>query len=178
MIYIDLNSSNVEVLDLEFVKILLIALVIFYFFNIFGIVYLGDGGSYLISLMVGAILIKANQNNIFISPYYVAAMLWYPAFENLFSLIRRIYKKSNISYADKLHLHQLIFRFLKTNKIFSAKIINPITALIILLFNLPSFIIASLIFSHTISLIFLLLINLTIYLLAYYFLSKNFKFKK
>ena len=178
LIYIDSSSNNVEILDLEFAKLLLVALVIFYFFNIFGIVYLGDGGSYLISLLVGVILIKANQNNMFISPYYVATMLWYPAFENLFSLIRRIYKKSNISYADKLHLHQLIFRYLKTNKTFSAKIINPITALIILLFNLPSFVISSLIFSHTISLIFLLLINLTIYLLVYYFLSKNFKFKK
>jgi len=178
LIYIDSSSNSVEVLDLECAKLLLAALVIFYLFNLFGIVYLGDGGSYLISLLVGFILIKANQNNIFISSYYVAAMLWYPAFENLFSLIRRIYKKSNISYADKLHLHQLIFRFLKTNKIFSAKIINPITSLIILLFNLPSFIISSLIFSHTISLIFLILTNLTIYLLAYYFLSKNFKFKK
>jgi len=178
LIYIDSSSSNVEILDLEFAKLLLIALVIFYFFNIFGIAYLGDGGSYLVSLSVGVILIKANQNNMFISPYYVATMLWYPAFENLFSLIRRLYKKSNVSYADKLHLHQLIFRYFKTNKIFSVKIINPITALIILLFNLPSFIISSLVFSHTISLIFLLLINLTIYLLAYYFLSKNFKFKK
>ena len=100
------------------------------------------------------------------------------SFENLFSLIRRAYKKSNVSYADKLHLHQLVFRYLKTNKIFNEKIINPITALIILLFNLPSFIIASLLFSHTKSLIFILLINLTIYLSAYYFLSKNFKFKK
>ncbi len=178
LIYIDSNSNNIEILDLEFAKFLLLALIIFYFFNIFGFVYLGDGGSYLISLLVGFILIKSNQNNVFISPYYVAAMLWYPAFENLFSLIRRIYKKSNISYADKLHLHQLVFRYLKNNKIFSEKTINPITALIILLFNLPSFIISSLIFSHTISLISLLLINLTIYLLAYYFLSKNFKLKK
>ena len=119
-----------------------------------------------------------NQDNIFVSSYYVAAMLWYPAFENLFSLIRRVYKKSNISYADKLHLHQLVFRYLKTNKIFNKKIINPITALIILLFNLPSFIIASLLFSHTKSLIFLLIINCIIYLSSYYFLSKNFKFKK
>ena len=178
LIYIDSNSNNVEILDIEFAKLLLVALVIFYFFNIFGIAYLGDGGSYLISLLVGFILIKANQNNIFISPYYVAAMLWYPAFENLFSLIRRIYKKSNVSYADKIHLHQLIFRYLKTNKIFTSNLINPITALIILLFNLPSFLISSVIFSHTISLIFLLLINLIIYLSAYYFLSKNFKFKK
>jgi len=178
LIYIGSNSNNVEILDIEFVKLLLAALVIFYFFNIFGVVYLGDGGSYLISLLVGVILIKVNQDNMFVSPYYVAAMLWYPAFENLFSLIRRIYKKSNISYADRLHLHQLVFRYLKTNKTFSEKIINSITALIILLFNLPSFIISSVIFSHTISLIFLLLTNLTIYLLAYYFLSKNFKFKK
>ena len=178
LIFIDFNSSNVEVLNLKLIKILLFSLLIFYIFNIFGIVYLGDGGSYLISLLVGLVLIKVNQNNIFISPFYVATMLWYPAFENLFSLIRRASKKLNVSYADKLHLHQLIFRYLKAKKIFNKKLLNPITALIILLFNLPSFILSSLVFSHTKSLIFLLLINITIYLLAYYFLSKNFKFKK
>lgn len=178
VIYIHLTPNNVEIIDLEFVKLLLLSLVVFYFFNIFGLVYLGDGGSYLLSFLVGFILIKANQENIFISPYYVAAMLWYPAFENLFSLIRRTYKKSNVSYADKLHLHQLIFRYFKTNKIFGKKIINSVTSLIILLFNLPSFIISSLLFYHTKSLILLIIINLTIYLLVYYFLSKNFKFKK
>ncbi len=178
LVYIYLNSNNVEIQDLELVKLLLTILIIFYCFNLFGIAYLGDGGSYLISLLIGFILIKINQDNIFVSSYYVAVMLWYPAFENLFSLIRRVYKKSNISYADKLHLHQLIFRFLKTNNIFNKKIINPITALIILLFNLPSFIIASFLFSHTKSLIFLLIINCIIYLSSYYFLSKNFKFKK
>ena len=46
-------------------------------------------------------------------------LLWYPAFENLFSLIRRSFKK-NVSEADKLHLHQLIFRYLN-KKIFNKK---------------------------------------------------------
>ena len=48
-----------------------------------------------------------------ISPYYIANLLWYPAFENLFSIFRRtIYKKKNYK-ADNDHLHQLIFKYFK-----------------------------------------------------------------
>ena len=68
-------------------KTILYAIIIFFIFNIFGLVYLGDGGTYLLSLFIGTYLIKFNYYNDFISPYYIAVLLWYPAFENLFSLL-------------------------------------------------------------------------------------------
>ena len=79
--------------DFDFIKTILYAIIIFFIFNIFGLVYLGDGGTYLLSLFIGTYLIKFNYYNDFISPYYIAVLLWYPAFENLFSLLRRIIKK-------------------------------------------------------------------------------------
>ena len=120
LIFIGNFSNNVELENLNLIVIILTILLVFFILNIFGLVYLGDGGSYIISILVGFLLVKENQNNIFISPYYVVMLLWYPAFENLFSLIRRLYNKDSVSSADKLHLHQLIYRYLKLKK-FSVK---------------------------------------------------------
>tara|TARA_B100002052_G_C15444152_1_gene402691 strand:- start:109 stop:528 length:420 start_codon:yes stop_codon:yes gene_type:complete len=78
--------------------------------------YLGDGGSYLISFILGIICI--NFSNIFVnlmSPYFIVFLLWYPALENLFSIIRRGFlEKKYVNSADNLHLHHLIFKFLKS----------------------------------------------------------------
>jgi len=178
LIYVDLSANYIEIIDIELIKVLFTALLVFYIFNFFGLVYLGDGGSYVISMIMGIILIKAHMDNIYISPYYIAAVLWYPAFENLFSLVRRIFKKSDVSSPDKLHLHQLIFRYLKIKNFFKQKYLNTTTSIIILILNLPIFMIASLNYSHTESLIVALIVNIAFYLLIYFFLSKNFIVKK
>ena len=100
--------TNVDIIDYNFVTTLIFVLFIFFIFNIFGLVYLGDSGSYLLSLLIGVYLIKFNYNNNFLSPYYVAVLLWYPAFENFFSLFRRILKKQKTSLPDNLRrLHSL-----------------------------------------------------------------------
>ena len=162
----------------EIVNLILILTIIFYIFNLFGIVYLGDSGSYLLSFSIGFILIKLQQESSLLSPYYIANMLWYPAFENLFSLLRRYSKKSKISLADKLHLHQLIFRFLKSKNIVKKNRVNTLSGLIIVSFNLPMIYFATKFYYHSIYLISIIVCNLIFYLLIYYVLSKNFKFKK
>jgi len=164
--------------DLNLIKILATSLIIFFIFNIFGKVYLGDSGSYLVAFLTGYLLIKINLNNNFISPFFVVNMLWYPAFENLFSLIRRLINNSNISHADRLHLHQLIYRYFRSKKIFNPKIINTFSTFIIILFNLPIFIFSTNFYYHTKFLILILVMNLLLYLSLYLLLSKNFKIKK
>ena len=82
-------------------------------FNFFGKNFLGDGGVYLLSFFLSIIIIYISMFSEQISPYYIANLLWYPAFENLFSIFRRtIYKKKNYK-ADNDHLHQLIFKYFK-----------------------------------------------------------------
>ena len=162
----------------ELVNLLLTITIIFYIFNLFGIVYLGDSGSYLLSISVGFILIKMHQQSNLISPYYIANMLWYPAFENLFSLLRRFLSKNNISSADKLHLHQLIFRFLRSKATIKDDWTNTLSGLIVIILNLPSIYIATNYYFHSIILVSIVFCNLIFYLLIYYFLSKNFKLKK
>ena len=143
--------------------------------NIFGIVYLGDSGSYIISMIMGYILIKESQINLYFSPYYIVLVLWYPAFENLFSLVRRSYKKKDVSAADKLHLHQLIFRYLKQKRFIDEKKINTFTSMIILFCNVPAFIVANLNYSNTMVLVYVIFIYVVIYLSFYFYLISFFR---
>ena len=62
-------------------------------FNFLNQLYLGDSGVYLLSLFSGFILIDLFSQNPNISPYYIVNIIWYPAIEILFSLIRKIKSK-------------------------------------------------------------------------------------
>ena len=160
-------------LDLSIVTICLICLSILYIFNLFGKIFLGDGGSYLVSFVTSIILIKFSNDNYIVSPYYVAALLWYPAYENLFSIIRKkIYKKSP-SIPDNEHLHQLIFLFLNRSLNFSKKISNPLSGMFICFYNLIYFFIIFEKFNHTETLVYSMFLNVLVYNLLYLFLKKK-----
>lgn len=156
------------------IKILLLTLLIFLVFNIFSKSFLGDGGSYILSFYVGTLLINFfNQNN-FISPYYIALLLWYPAFETFFSLFRRlVLEKIKIKTADNLHLHHLLFSYLK-KKIKNKQYLNTITGLIINCFNLIIFIISNNYIYNTAALIILIIFSAIFYLTIYYSLKKKY----
>ena len=170
--------TNVDIIDYNFVTTLIFVLFIFFIFNIFGLVYLGDSGSYLLSLLIGVYLIKFNYNNNFLSPYYVAVLLWYPAFENFFSLFRRILKKQKTSLPDNLHLHQIIFLYLQNKKVFKKKILNPLCSFLILLISLPGLLFAYNFPAKSSILISVIFFNISLYLILYYFFFKNLVFKK
>ncbi len=172
-----LIDHNFDIIGLDYLKIIFFTLLIFYIFNILGFVYLGDSGSYLIAFVVGVYMIELNEINYLISPYYVVALLWYPAFENLFSLLRRVFKRINVSNADNMHLHQLLFLYIKSKKIVSRKILNSTSSLIILFFNIPGIVLSNLYISKSIPLLKIIFINIFFYLLIYYFLTKSLKKK-
>ena len=159
-------------------------MVIFYlitfllFMNIKNFLYLGDSGSYLVGFIFGVLLIELNNYNYFLSPYFVALLLWYPAFENLFSLIRRISKKKNISSPDNRHLHQLVFLFFKSKNVIDMNILNSFSSLLIIIFCVPGFIFANLFPLQSSYLLIVLTLNVVFYLFIYLFLAKNLKIKK
>ena len=74
---------------------------------------LGDAGAYTLSFFVGFLIIKCHNFNPNISPYFFITLLWYPCFENLFSIIRKIKSKFSPLTPDNNHLHHLIFTNLK-----------------------------------------------------------------
>jgi len=146
----------------------LIVLAILFIFNFFEKIYLGDSGSYIVGITIAFFLLKFINKNQVVSPYFICLLLWYPAFENLFTILRRLSYKRKTYKADQQHLHQLLyFYFLKKFKknnfltnIFSAFCIN--------FFNFIIFTIASNYLYSTKIMVFLLCISILIYLYSYY----------
>ena len=119
-----------EIFIISFISILIILLI----FNLFNQLYLGDSGVYLLSIFSGYVLIDLFLQNKDISPYFVVNIFWYPAFEILFSLIRKIKSKYSPLMPDTTHLHQLLFFFFKKFN-YSRSFLNSVTGLSINLYN-------------------------------------------
>ena len=145
-----------------------------YTLNFFNKIYLGDNGSYFLGFVYSYLLIYIYLNNQYLSPFFIILLLWYPAFENLFSLIRKLNIKKSPFKPDQNHLHQLLFFFLKRKKIFREKNINSITGNIILIYNLPIFYLAFLKPENTQLQILLIFTNILIYCFTY---LRLFRFK-
>jgi len=169
-----LSQSSKIIINENQIMILFYVISFLFILNMFNLLYLGDSGSYLIGFLLGYFLIETNSSNPLISPYFVALLLWYPAFENLFSIIRKKIIKFDPLDADNLHFHQLLFSFLKKKKNkFIKNFFNQISFLFINFYNFSIFFISLSYFSHTKSLLFLILFNVTIYLFFYFLLKKK-----
>ena len=166
------NNFNLE-LNIYLVKTVLLVLSIIFVFNFFGKLFLGDSGVYTISFVIGYILINFSSDNHIVSPYFVVCMLWYPAYENLFSIIRKKFNKKSVTEPDKTHLHQLLYIFIRNKFSYPVKIINTLTGLIIILFNLLILIVGVKYFNDTQKLITLILLSVVFYNYTYYYLKKN-----
>lgn len=76
-----------------------------------GMVFLGDGGAYLIGFMLGELAVLLTMRNPQVSTWYAALLLVYPVFETLFSVYRRLFLRGKSpGMPDGIHLHSLIFR--------------------------------------------------------------------
>lgn len=159
---------------LMLVKNWILILSIIFILNFSNKLYLGDNGSYFLGFLFSYLLIDIYLNNQYLSPFFIILLLWYPAFENLFSLIRKINFGKSPLKPDQNHLHQLIFFFLKKKILFNAKYINSITGIIILLYNLIIFNFSILEPGNTQYQIILIVISILLYCIVY---SRLFKYK-
>jgi len=172
--YISSNNININFNIINLEEFLLILFMIF-LFNFFSKLYLGDSGAFLISFIVGYYLIDIANNNLIISPIFIVLLLWYPAFENFFSIFRKFFNKSHPSNPDNFHLHQFLFIFLKKRLNLGTNFINSLTGNIINFFNFITFCFGINFFSSSKYLTGLVFVNILIYLSTYYVLAKNFK---
>ena len=175
IVIIYICSNNFIIYNISELKELLLVLLIIYSFNFFSKLYLGDSGAFLISFVLGYYLIDIANNNPLISPMFIVLLLWYPAFENFFSIFRKLSTKLQPSKPDNFHLHQLLFNFLKKKINKSKDFINTLTGNIINLYNFLIFYIGIQLFNYTKYLIILIFINIFLYLLIYFFLKTNVK---
>jgi len=173
LVLIYLNFTISINLDFLFLTNLLAVLIVIYLFNFFSIIYLGDSGSLILSFLMGIFLINFSANNSYISPFFIALLLWYPAFENFFSIIRKILFKQKPFHPDNFHLHQLVYSFLK-NKIKKDNFfINTFSANIVNFYN-SIFFILGIFFVHSNKyLIFLIIAKSIIYTVLYFLLIKK-----
>ncbi len=152
-----------------FISVILFILIL----NFSNKLFLGDSGAYSLSFLIGFLLIKIYNLNQNISPYFIILLLWYPCFENLFSIIRKIYfKKNDPLEPDTEHLHQKLYVFCKTKFLISSLNSNILSSLIIITFNLIIFYFASKNIFHTIYQLSLIGTSILIYLLVYLIIYK------
>ena len=159
---------NHEILNLKsFINNLIILFLILFLFNLLNQFFLGDGGAYILAIIFGYFLISLNNFNQNISPFFIVLLLWYPCFELLFSILRKIRFHRSPILPDVKHFHQLIFYFinkkLKANKIFC----NSLSSCLINFYNLVIFLIALNDPYNSQLQIFLLFLNIFLYVFLY-----------
>ena len=172
IVIILINEYNL-VFESQNLKIIFSVLLILLVFNFFEKFFCGDSGSYVISLIVGYYLIELSNLDLIISPYFIACLLWYPAYECLFSMVRKKIKKTKITGPDNSHLHQLLFSFFIKKLRFKRWIISSLTGISINIYNLIIFFIALENISQTKTLIFLIVVNIILYNFVYFLLKKK-----
>jgi len=164
---------NIKIYVLNYITLLIFLLL----FNLLNKLYLGDSGSYLLGVSIGSLLIFIYKEISFISPFFIVLLLWYPCFENLFSIIRK--KRFNLSplNADNKHLHHLLFYYLNTNLNFSKIFSNNMSSVLINLINLIFFVIGANYLNNSFVQIILIFSLILIYIITYLILFK-FRYKK
>jgi UDP-N-acetylmuramyl pentapeptide phosphotransferase/UDP-N-acetylglucosamine-1-phosphate transferase len=171
-IYLLCESINIYYLR-NSILVCMLAMVIFVIFNFFGKNFLGDGATYGLSFFIGYILIRISFFDDSISPYFIANLLWYPAFENLFTILRRSFNKDKNYLPDNKHLHQMIFKFIIKKKIFKQKFLcSSIAGISINIFLLILYIIGYFFKNQTDVQIYLIITGILFYLFLYNSLRK------
>ena len=165
------DKLNISFFD-DLFYVMIIGLFTVFIFNFFSKIIMGDSGAYFMGLLIGYFGIILSNSYISISPIFILNILWFPAFENLFSIIRKYYTKIVPSKPDNFHLHHLIY--LKFKKKFKKNnYTNSLSGILINVYNVSAIFIATYFVSHTGYLSVILLFNIFVYILTYIILWKN-----
>ena len=107
--YVSIKVGDPLIASLAFIMIGAIAG--FFIWNYpMGLIFLGDGGSYLIGYWIGIISILLISRHTEISPWFALLVNGYPVCETLFTIYRRkIYQGKKVGSPDSIHFHTLLF---------------------------------------------------------------------
>ncbi len=76
-----------------------------------GMIFLGDGGAYLLGFLVAELSILLLHRNPSVSPMFPLLVCIYPIFETLFSIYRKKFiRKMSPGVPDGVHLHMLVYK--------------------------------------------------------------------
>ena len=169
--FVALQNGDIEIKTLS--EILFTAILGFFVWNFpFGKIFLGDGGAYFIGFYIACLDILLNQKHQQVSDWYALAVIIYPVFEVIFSIIRRKFILGlNPLKPDNFHLHSLLFQLLM--KKLSKSWANPLAALIILIAYAGYVYLVSIYWSDTPILLLLIAIFCAVYTIFYFALYKK-----
>lgn len=76
-----------------------------------GRLFLGDGGAYLQGCVIAIAAVMLVQRNPSVSPWFPFALVAYPIWETLFSILRRAFlHRTAIGQPDARHMHSMVYR--------------------------------------------------------------------
>jgi UDP-N-acetylmuramyl pentapeptide phosphotransferase/UDP-N-acetylglucosamine-1-phosphate transferase len=165
LIYLGLDEHLF--IEINSLKIFLGYLLLILILNLTNQLYIGDSGAYLFGLIFGYLLIHLYQQNQNISPFFIILLLWYPCFENLFSIIRKLKINRSPILPDNKHLHQLLFFYLEKKIELKKLYVNNLTTFTIIFYNIFIFFLASKNIFNTSYQISLIILNVIIYSYIY-----------
>ena len=170
-----LNLIDNSIITDQSIYLIIFTLLLLLLLNIFNVLMLGDSGAYLLGFFIGFLIISSHISNPDISPYFFISLIWYPCFENLFSILRKLNKEFSPLKPDSKHLHQLVLFFL--TKKFDLKLIlsNNLSSGIICFFNFLIIYISTLNPSNTFFQIKLISASVIFYNVSYMLLFKFYK---
>ena len=147
--------------------------------NLFGKIFLGDAGAYLIGTLIATGLIIHQQTND-LSPWFVFLMLIYPVTEVVFSFIRKTFIRGKSALQpDGLHFHMLIYKRV-SNKIGfrRVRVRHLIVSLFIISINLPFMVSANIFSTNSSALKLISLWYVLVYALIYFILLPKYIFRQ
>jgi len=169
-----LNGKNFIFLDNISIINIILTLLVLLFFNIFNKLYLGDNGSYSLGFLYSYILVNFYTQNTVVSPFFIILLLWYPGFENLFSISRRFFKKKSPLKPDTRHLHQLIYDYFKNQSFFKNKIlVNNFPGILIISYNFLIMFFSTYFIHNSKILLLIIALNILLYCYLYNSLVKK-----
>ena len=164
-----LDFAQISIHHSYFIIYLIVFIAILNFTNK---VFLGDSGAYILGLVssVLMILLQHQYNNI--SPFFIVLILWYPSYENLFSIIRKLKFKKDPKKPDTHHLHQLILNYVELKFKKEKHISNNISSFLILFYNSIILLLSTFHIYNSYIQILLIVLNITVYTLIYFLLFR------
>jgi UDP-N-acetylmuramyl pentapeptide phosphotransferase/UDP-N-acetylglucosamine-1-phosphate transferase len=76
-----------------------------------GLVFLGDGGAYLLGFLLAEVCVLLLHRNPSVSPIFTLLLCAYPIFETLFSIYRKKFiRRMSPGIPDGVHLHMLVYK--------------------------------------------------------------------
>ncbi len=77
-----------------------------------GLIFMGDGGAYLIGFALGWIGVWILNAAPEVAPWSIVLTLFWPIFEFLYSIVRRTAQGKSSMHPDRMHMHQIAMRYL------------------------------------------------------------------